>query len=392
LEIGEWLKYNGEAIYNTRRWKTPVQWSAGRRDYKGGNEHITGDWKTGGDIMLKLTVDPDQGYATKEIFFTYNPTTNSLYAIFPKYPEDKKLVLKNIELTGAAKLSLLSNSKKLTWSQKGPDVEIELPDFNLYKMKAPYAFAVKIENFGRFASKPTIKTDYSKDPMKPSVTLSSSAMGAEIYYTTDGSDPSRSTAKYTAPFTLQKSGIVKAIAVGEITTVVPPMDNSDMLSSAIIAEPVKVYEWKKALTIKKPAGGISYKYFEPPSNEDVLFSSIDKTPTSSGVTDRISIALKKRVDRFAFEFTGYIKIEKDGIYNFYLESDDGSRMYIDDDLVVDNGGYHGTVEKDGKAALKKGYHKLQIQYFDAGGGNALKFSMQNEAGVKTEVSASVLYH
>src|SRR5689334_15058186 len=47
LEIGDWMKMNGEAIYNTRRWKYPVQWSEGKKDYKGGNAHITGDWKTG---------------------------------------------------------------------------------------------------------------------------------------------------------------------------------------------------------------------------------------------------------------------------------------------------------------------------------------------------------
>ena len=52
--------------------ENPFQWSEGRRDYKGSNEHITGDWKTGGDIMLKLTVDPDPGYAVKEVFYTYN--------------------------------------------------------------------------------------------------------------------------------------------------------------------------------------------------------------------------------------------------------------------------------------------------------------------------------
>jgi alpha-L-fucosidase len=388
LEMGEWMKLNGEAIYNTRRWKIPFQWSEGRRDYKGTNEYITGDWKTGGDIMLKLTVDPDPGYAVKEIFFTYNPIANSLYAIFPKYPDEKKLIIKNTELPAGTRISFLANNKTLSWKQQGTDVEIELPDYSPNKIKAPYAFAVKIENFGSFASKPVIKTDYSKDPMRPAVILSAD-MGTEVYYTTDGSDPSLNTSKYTGPFVMNQSGIIKAIAIMPAVGVSPPV-MSNVLNSSIVAMPVKVYGWKKALAVKKLSPGINYKYFEPGSNEEISFNSLEKSPSATGIADNISLALKKRVDRFAFEFTGYIKIEKDGIYNFYLESDDGSRLYIDDELVVDNGGYHGTVEKDGKAALKKGYHKIRIIYFDAGGGNSLKASIESEGGKKQELTT--LYH
>jgi alpha-L-fucosidase len=50
--------------------------------------------------MMKLTVDPSPGYATKEVFYTYNNNTNSLYAIFPKYPSNKKLVLKDLPWNG----------------------------------------------------------------------------------------------------------------------------------------------------------------------------------------------------------------------------------------------------------------------------------------------------
>lgn len=138
LNIGEWLQINGEAIYGTSRWKIHSQWSAGNRDYK----------EKSGDMLLKITIDPDPGYAVKEVFYTYNEKTNSVYAIFPKYPTDKKLILKDITVPSANVISFLPTGKKLNWNQKGKDVIITLPDYDP-SMKAPYAFVVKINDFGK---------------------------------------------------------------------------------------------------------------------------------------------------------------------------------------------------------------------------------------------------
>ena len=106
----------------------------------------------------------------------------------------------------------------------------------------------------------------------------------------------------------------------------------------------------------------------------------------------ISVEKKQRTDKYAFEFSGYINIEKEGIYTFFTDSDDGSMLYIDDEEVVNNDGNHGSLEKSGKAALKKGFHKIKVLYFDSGGGNSLKVSIQPEGGKKEVIPASVLFY
>jgi hypothetical protein len=163
------------------------------------------------------------------------------------------------------------------------------------------------------------------------------------------------------------------------------------LSSATVTQAAVKYEWMKPVRTAKLQPGINYRYYEPAGKIDM--SVVEKmTATGSGITGNISLAEKKRKDKFAFVFEGYIRIEKDGVFHFYIASDDGSRLFIDDIQVVDNDGDHGTVEKSGRMALKKGYHKIKVVYFDSGGGNELKLSMQPRDGKKEEIPGTILYH
>ncbi|PRX49371.1 glucose/arabinose dehydrogenase [Prauserella shujinwangii] len=88
----------------------------------------------------------------------------------------------------------------------------------------------------------------------------------------------------------------------------------------------------------------------------------------------------RTADDFGFEsnFVSHaianLNVPVDGTYTFRLTSDDGSRLYIDDQLVVDNDGLHAEEPKDGSVELTAGYHSLRIEYFEAGGEQVLQLA------------------
>ena len=61
-------------------------------------------------------------------------------------------------------------------------------------------------------------------------------------------------------------------------------------------------------------------------------------------------------DRFAADITGSVFLSESGVWRFRTRSDDGSRLFIDTQMVVNNDGIHGQVDKDGEVWLKHGMH------------------------------------
>ena len=74
---------------------------------------------------------------------------------------------------------------------------------------------------------------------------------------------------------------------------------------------------------------------------------------------------------FTIVWEGVLKIDKQYNYTFILGSDDGSLLFIDDEMIIDNRGAHATQEKQAKINLLPGLHNIRIQYCDLGGGAAL---------------------
>ena len=79
--------------------------------------------------------------------------------------------------------------------------------------------------------------------------------------------------------------------------------------------------------------------------------------------DRGFPGVTERFEWFAIDFAGRFWIQNPGDYSFSLTSDDGSKLYLDNRLVIDNDGTHPAETKSATVNLDGGIHDIRVSYF-----------------------------
>lgn len=211
------------------------------------------------------------------------------------------------------------------------------------------------------------------------VRLSCPVPGAEIHYTLDGSEPTHRSPSYDKPLTLTKSATVKARSFKE------GADNHHVAEAGF----VKMVP-HAAVDAAGVEPGLLCRYFEGTWEKipalEAMASERDTLMTS------ISIPSLARKEGYGLMFQGFIRIPADGAYTFFITSDDGSRLYIDDTLLIDNDGVHGEQEMSGRIALRAGLHPVMIYMFQGVGDQMLSVSIQGPGMKKQVISAEMLFH
>ena len=128
-----------------------------------------------------------------------------------------------------------------------------------------------------------------------------------------------------------------------------------------------------ATTTKAGKPGVAYTYYEGKfkSTADVLKAK----PVKEGTFRNFSIKEAAADDHFGYQFRSQINIPEKGVYKFHIYSDDGARLFIDGQEVIDNDGSHSAGEATGKVALEKGFHEICVIYFEDYMGQALEIGI-----------------
>ncbi len=95
-------------------------------------------------------------------------------------------------------------------------------------------------------------------------------------------------------------------------------------------------------------------------------------------------------DHFAVRFTGMLRVEQSGRYDFTLKSDDGVRLFVNGQLIISDDGCHPVRASTGGVELAAGVHDLEIQYFEYEGQQALEAWWSGPGVAPSEIPASAL--
>jgi hypothetical protein len=97
-------------------------------------------------------------------------------------------------------------------------------------------------------------------------------------------------------------------------------------------------------------------------------------------------------ENFFVRWTGLLRCPEDGLYNFYVESDDGSRLYVDGELVVDNAEGRSMEQKADRLTLKTGEHAIRFEYTQAQGAAGVNLQWKIPSGGRQILPARFLSH
>lgn len=180
-----------------------------------------------------------------------------------------------------------------------------------------------------------------------------------VHYTTDGSEPTLASPKMGPENTLTNGARLTARA----------LDRKDRFNQSTVGE----FKVGQALAaVEKPAGvqpgGLRYAYYEGDWGALPDFSKL--TPVKTGLADKdFDVTKLPRGRHFGCLLEGFIDIQQAGYHVFVMDSDDGSRLYVGNQLLISHDGTHAAGNfKSYLIPLEKGFHPIRIEYFQGGGG------------------------
>jgi hexosaminidase len=157
-------------------------------------------------------------------------------------------------------------------------------------------------------------------------------------------------------------------------------------SSAVARSLVVKERPRSAVQLEHPTSGLWCSYLEGDFHRLPDFDKVvTARPPVRFHVDAIDLAAPEKAlagaltkEHFALRFDGYVNVPDDAVYHLTARADDGVRVEIDHETVIEDDGEHAPRDADGEIALEKGFHSLRVAYFQGAEAKALQVLIEEE--------------
>ncbi len=361
--IGGWMRVNGESIYGTTA--SPLAappW--GRITAKALSASITRlylhafDWPANGRLAVSgLLNGARQAYLLAE-------------------PVQRRAPVAGTAGMPPGMLAPVSGVRKLLTLREGEALIVEAP--GVTRDSADNVVVLDLNGKPDVVHAPRVSAAAPIFVDQLEVAISTDMARVTLHYTTDGGEP-----------TLASPAAAPTIRIAATTTIKVRSFRGDLALGPVTTATFTKVEPRPAVNPGPLVQGLQFEVVEGDFKKLPEFDKLvaARTGTAAG----FDLLARTREAQFAFRFRGFVRVPTDGVYRFFVRSDDGSRLWIGDQLVVDNDGLHGPREESGVIALAAGLHPITVAMFEQSGGFGLAVAYEGPGIARQPIPAAALF-
>jgi hypothetical protein len=313
------------------------------------------------------------GYPGASPCFSANGTTNAIvWALQTSGSPNSPAILHAYNATNVA-IELYNSSQNLSRDNPGPAVKFTVPAIANGKVYVPAINMLSVFGNAVFLAAPVIAPNGGIFTNSVLVTLSESTPGATMHYTLDGSTPTTNSPLYTGPFTVAASGAVKVVAT------IPGSPDSPVASATFYNS-----------AALGSGSGLIGQYFTNTTltgtplvrTDPVVDFNWNTTPPDPSIGSV----------NYSVRWYGMVQPVFDESYTFSTTTDDGVRLSVNGQLLIDHWAPQSPTTWTGSISLRaQQLYSIQMEYFQAQGGAVAQLAWSSPSTASAIIPQSQLY-